>query len=81
MDKTEKRQRILRIMNFLNNALVDSNIEKMDSTELIDAHINLAIQYCKVMGVDPKILMRTTLNVLEEDNTMMINGVKLEWEQ
>lgn len=75
-----KRKKIVELMNTIISSIPKEELRKYDSTDIVDAHINLLIQYCNVLGVDPKELFKHTLETLGDDDSVMINGIKLEWQ-
>lgn len=76
----DKRKKIVELMNLIISSIPKEELRKYESNDIIDAHINLLIQYCNVLGADPKELFKKTLETLGDDDSMMINGIKLEWQ-
>ncbi len=74
----DKRKKILELMNLLISSIPKEQLRGYSSDDIINAHVNLLIQYCNMLGADPKELFQKTLSSLDDD---LINGIKLEWDQ
>jgi len=89
MKDLDKRQRVLALMEIMNDALrLSPEAEDVKSSEIMDALLNLVIQYSKVVKVDPVDVFMKAIEMVSPDSAKaaksdiedMFGGIKLDYE-
>ena len=89
MKDLDKRQRVLALMEIMNDALrLSPQAEDVKSSEIMDALLNLVIQYSKVVKVDPVDVFMRAIEMVSPDSAKaaksdiedMFEGIKLDYE-
>jgi len=89
MKDLDKRQRVLALMEIMNDALrLSPEAEDVKSSEIMDALLNLVIQYSKVVKVDPVDVFMRAIEMVSPDSAKaaksdiedMFEGIKLDYE-
>ena len=89
MKDLDKRQRVLALMEIMNDALrLSPEAEDVKSSEIMDALLNLVIQYSKVVKVDPVDVFMKAIEMVSPDSAKaaksdiedMFEGIKLDYE-
>ena len=89
MKDLDKRQRVLTLMEIMNDAIrLSPEAEDVKSSEIMDALLNLVIQYSKVVKVDPVDVFMRAIEMVSPDSAKaaksdiedMFEGIKLDYE-
>ena len=89
MKDLDKRQRVLTLMEIMNDAIrLSPQAEDVKSSEIMDALLNLVIQYSKVVKVDPVDVFMRAIEMVSPDSAEaaksdiedMFEGIKLDYE-
>ena len=89
MKDLDKRQRVLALMEIMNDALrLSPEAEDVKSSEIMDSLLNLVIKYSKVVKVDPVDVFMRAIEMVSPDSAKaaksdiedMFEGIKLDYE-
>jgi predicted RND superfamily exporter protein len=89
MKDLDKRRRVLTLMEIMNDAIrLSPQAEDVKSSEIMDALLNLIIQYSKVVKVDPVDVFMRAIEMVSPDSAKaaksdiedMFEGIKLDYE-
>lgn len=89
MKDLDKRRRVLTLMEIMNDAIrLSPEAEDVKSSEIMDALLNLVIQYSKVVKVDPVDVFMRAIEMVSPDSAKaaksdiedMFEGIKLDYE-
>lgn len=89
MKDLDKRRRVLTLMEIMNDAIrLSPQAEDVKSSEIMDALLNLVIQYSKVVKVDPVDVFMRAIEMVSPDSAKaaksdiedMFEGIKLDYE-
>jgi hypothetical protein len=88
MKDLDKRRRVLTLMEIMNEAIrLSPEAEDVKSSEIMDALLNLVIQYSKVVKVDPVDVFMRAIEMVSPDSAKaaksdiedMFEGIKLDF--
>jgi hypothetical protein len=90
MKDLDKRRRVLTLMEIMNDAIrLSPQAEDVKSSEIMDALLNLIIQYSKVVKIDPVDVFMRAIEMVSPDSAKaaksdiedMFEGIKLDYEK